>query len=90
MTKTPRVGPICELGAALYGEALEVLKDIVADPGEDHSQGQLASLGAAFSSIRDQLTKSERLMFPWSDYPEPYTSRHARGTVSITICAGSL
>ena len=43
--------PLFELGAVLPGEALERLKDILADPMADHSPGQLARIGEALIQI---------------------------------------
>ena len=59
-TKTKLADPIAELGAVLPGEALERLADLLADPGADHSLGQLARIGAALSDIGSQLTTEAR------------------------------
>ena len=52
--------PIYELGPLLPGEALERLKGLLSDPGADHSPGEMARFGAAFSQIGETLTKEAR------------------------------
>ena len=49
-----------ELGAVLPGEALERLKGMLADPGADHTPGQLARIGAAFTDVGNRLSATVR------------------------------
>ena len=53
-----------ELGLALCGEALECIADLMADPGADHTPGQLARLGVAFSHIGKTLTETAKQQVP--------------------------
>ena len=57
--------PVGELGMVLPGDALEALKDILEDPGADHSAGQLARLGQCFTDIGAHLTtQAKQIMEP--------------------------
>ena len=47
----PNINPLAELGAFLPGDALERLAVLLAEPDARHTCGQLARLGAAFSSV---------------------------------------
>lgn len=63
-TANPNVNPIAELGALLPGDALErlagLLAGLLADPNAVFTCGQLARLGAAFSSVGATLTGAAR------------------------------
>lgn len=59
-TANPNVNPIAELGALLPGDALERLAGLLADPNAVFTCGQLARLGAAFSSVGATLTGAAR------------------------------
>ena len=56
----PNINPVAELGAFLPGDALERLAVLLAEPDARHTCGQLARLGAAFSSIGASLTNAAR------------------------------
>ncbi len=59
-TANPNVNPIEELGALLPGDALESLAGLLAEPNARFTCGQLARLGAAFSSVGATLTGAAR------------------------------
>lgn len=59
-TANPTVNPIVELGALLPGDAIERLAGLLADPNAQFPCGQLARLGAAFSSVGATLTGAAR------------------------------
>ncbi len=56
----PNINPLAELGAFLPGDALERLAVLLAEPHARHTSGQLARLGAAFSSVGASLTSAAR------------------------------
>ncbi|MDE2837151.1 MAG: hypothetical protein OXL97_06520 [Chloroflexota bacterium] len=56
----PNINPLAELGAFLPGDALERLAVLLAEPDARHTSGQLARLGAAFSSVGTSLTNAAR------------------------------
>ena len=56
----PNINPLAELGAFLPGDALERLAVLLAEPHARHTSGQLARLGAAFSSVGTRLTDAAR------------------------------
>ena len=56
----PNINPLAELGAFLPGDTLERLAVLLAEPDARHSCGQLARLGAAFSSVGTRLTDAAR------------------------------
>ena len=59
-TANPNVNPIEELGALLPGDAIERLACLLADPNAQFPCGQLARLGAAFTSVGATLTEAAR------------------------------
>ena len=56
----PNINPLAELGAFLPGDTLERLAVLLAEPDARHTCGQLARLGAAFSSLGASLTDAAR------------------------------
>lgn len=56
----PNINPLAELGAFLPGDALERLALLLAEPDARHTCGQLARLGAAFSSVGASLTSAAK------------------------------
>ena len=52
--------PVSALGKALPGDALEALADLLADPGADHSPGELATIGAALAQIGGDLLEQAK------------------------------
>ena len=55
MVRTKLTDPVGDLGRVLPGEALEAIKDLLADPGSDHDAGELARIAQAFNDIGDTV-----------------------------------
>ena len=62
-SRKPEIDPIKELAVVVseaWGSPLEAIAALMADPGAEHTAGELAVLGAAFSHVGQRLTNEAK------------------------------